>query len=135
MSILTEVRIMTLRLPLILSVLAMLGACMPTAHSDSRAGPTPTQEGQHVPGELLVQFRPHTSRERATEILSANGLRIERDLGMPRAYLVKSVDASPISEIIVRLRNYPEVESAEPNRMRWLGPPVKPISAKPAPNG
>lgn len=135
MSIFTEVRIMVSKLPWILSVLAVLGACAQTSYSGGRADPAAAVEGQHVPGELLVHFRPGVAQERVAEILAANGLRIERELGMPRAYLAKSVDARPIHEIITRLRSYPEVESAEPNWVRRIGPPSPAIPAKPAPNG
>ena len=135
MSIFTEVRIMALKLPWILSVLAALGACAPTSYSGGRADPAVAVEGQYVPGELLVLFRPGVAQERVAEILAANGLRIERELGMPRAYLVKSADTRPIHEIIARLRSYPEVESAEPNWVRRIGPPTPASPAKQAPNG
>jgi|MudIll2142460700_1097286.scaffolds.fasta_scaffold15287_2 hypothetical protein len=134
MSIFTEVRIMALKLPWILSVLAVLGACAQTSYSGGRADPAAAVEGQHVPGELLVHFRPGVAQVRISEILAANGLRIERELGMPRAYLVKSADACPIYEIIARLRSYPEVESAEPNWVRRIGPPSPAVPAKPSPN-
>lgn len=137
MSILTEVRIKALRLPilLLLSVPAVLGACVPKSHSGKAADPAAAMEGQMVPGQLLVQFRPGVTREKIAEILSANGLRIERDLGMPRAYLVISVGASPLLEIMGRLRSCPEVESAEPNWVRRIGPPLPATPAKPAPDG
>jgi cell division protein FtsX len=68
------------------------------------------------------------------EILSVNELRIERELGMPRAFLVRISDSRTVQEVIVKLRSYPEVESAEPNRLRRIGPPLPPF-VKPAPNG
>jgi len=134
MSIFTDVRIFVSKLPWILSVLAVLGACAQTSYSGGRAAPAAAVEGQHVPGELLVHFRLGVAQERVAEVLAANGLHIERELGMPRAYLVKSADARPVHEIIARLRSYPEVESAEPNWVRRIGPPSPAIPAKPAPN-
>jgi hypothetical protein len=91
-------------------------------------------DGPYVPGELLVQFRTGIAHERMLEILSVNGLRIERELGIPRAFLVRTADSRTVQEIIVRLRSYPEIESAEPNRLRRIGPPLPP-PVKPAPNG
>ncbi|HCU52946.1 MAG TPA: hypothetical protein DIC36_01215 [Gammaproteobacteria bacterium] len=91
-------------------------------------------DGPYAPGELLVQFRAETTHERMLEILTVNELLIERELGMTNAFLVKTADSRPIPEIIVRLRKYPEVESAEPNRLRRIGPPLPP-PVKPAPNG
>jgi hypothetical protein len=92
-------------------------------------------ETLHIPGELLVQFRPGVAQERVAEILSAHGLIIERDLGMPLAYLTRSVGALTLPELIASLHSYPEVVSVEPNRVRRIGPPSPPVPAKPAPNG
>jgi hypothetical protein len=122
------------RMPWIFCVLAVLGSCTPPSQSNGGTVPVTAVDGPYVPGELLVQFRTGIAHERMLEILSVNGLRIERELGIPRAFLVRTADSRTVQEIIVRLRSYPEIESAEPNRLRRIGPPLPP-PVKPAPNG
>lgn len=134
MSLLAAVRIRMLRRPWVLPVFALLGACAPPSTPGGHADPATAVDGQYVPGQVLVQFRPGVTRERIAEILAANGLRLERDHGMPRAFLVSSAGDRPVPEIIARLRRHPEVEYAEPNRLRRISPP-RPMPAKPAPNG
>lgn len=133
MALLAAVRIRVRHWPWAVPVLALLGACAPASHSQERADPA-AANGRYVPGQALVQFRPGVTRERIAEILAADGLRLERDLGMPGAYLVSAMGEQPVPEIIARLRRHPEVEYAEPNWLRRTSPP-RPMPVKPAPGG
>jgi fervidolysin-like protein len=100
------------------------------ATSDSPA--TSPTVARHVPGEVIVQFHPGTAADRIAAIQTATGTRIAKELGMPLVYLLGYSGDLPVDEMIRQLKNYPEVMSAEPNRVIRLEPPRSTLPKKPA---
>jgi hypothetical protein len=81
---------------------------------------------QHIPGEVIVQFRVGTTNERIHEIIAVAGARIKKDLGV-FVYLVSFSNERPVDELVASLRVYPEVLYAEPNWITQIAPP-RPVS-------
>jgi hypothetical protein len=86
---------------------------------------------QHVPGEVIVQFRAGTTPNRIGAILEATNTRIKKELGMPLNYLLGFSEDISVEEMTQRLKRFPEVQHAEPNRVHRLGPPPTLPPAKP----
>ena len=76
-----------------------------------------------VPGEVLVQFRPGTPRQRLEEILAELNLRLGKSLGTPGAFVLKFSAPTTVEEVIRRLKQFPEVRLAEPNRYSFTQSP------------
>jgi hypothetical protein len=89
---------------------------------------------QHVPGEVIVQFRAGATHERIHEIIIATGSKIKNDLGA-LTYLVSFSNERPMDELIASLRVYPEVLHAEPNWITRVEPPRPLPGSKPVPFG
>ncbi len=84
----------------------------------------PDQPAQRiVPGEVLVQFREGTPRERIEEILAELELRMGKPLGSPLLYVLEFPAQRRVREVIRRLKTFPEVRAAEPNYITPLDPP------------
>lgn len=109
---------------LALALTGLLGACASDAApvKSAVAGEGP-RTSQYAPGEVIVQFRAGTSADRVGEIVNATGMRIDKSLGSPLVYLLRYSGEIPIDEMIQRLKSYPEVRNAEPNRVIRLDPP------------
>jgi hypothetical protein len=125
-------------LPLALTALFLAGCAQDTARPAARAEPSAPSpapaEAPAIPGEVLVQFRAGTSNARIEEILATAGARAVKSLGTPHAVLVRPSGGDSADELIVRLRKYPEVQFAEPNRIRRIEPPPElPGSKRSAP--
>jgi hypothetical protein len=124
-------------LPLALTALFLAGCAQDTARPAARAetsAPTPAPTAEpSIPGEVLVQFRQGTSNARIEEILASAGASAVKSLGTPHAVLVRPSGGGSADELIVRLHKYPEVQFAEPNRIRRIEPPPEPPGAKQRP--
>lgn len=90
---------------------------------------------QHVPGEVIVQFRADTSSARIHDIVIHVDARVVKRLGSPFTYLVRSSSEHPVDELVVRLRDYSEVLHAEPNRVLQIEPPRTMPGFKSTPRG
>jgi len=119
----------------LLATVAAFAACAPGAPPAGGGVQPERVVGRYVPGELIVKFRPGTSRDRIGEILAAQRLSIKREMGAPDTYLIQAIEAHPVPDLIRRLRAYGEVQSADPNWIRRIGPLPEPPRTKPAPNG
>jgi len=121
---------------LVAVVSLVANACVqqaPPSTGSSREAILPPR--QHVPGEVIVQFRAGTSGERIHEIVVAIGASVEKDLGTPLVYLMRFSGERPVDEIVARLRSYPEVLHAEVNRVIRIEPPRPIPGTKLAPSG
>lgn len=124
--------------PLAFTALFLAGCAPDTARPAAQAetsAPTPASTAEPaIPGEVLVQFRQGTPNARMEEILAAAGARAVKSLGTPHAALVRPSGGDSADELIVRLRQYPEVQFVEPNRIRRIEPPPElPGSKRSAP--
>jgi hypothetical protein len=111
-------------------------ACMlpaPPSTEPARGAESPAR--QNVPGEVIVQFRVGTSKERIHEVIAATGASVEKDLGTPLIYLVRFSEERPIDQLLACLRGFPEVLHAEANRVIRIEPPRPIPGTKPAPVG
>jgi hypothetical protein len=81
------------------------------------------QEAGYVEGELLVKFRVGVSEEHTAEIHRTLGNRLVESWPGIRWYRVLLKEGVPVPEGIRQYRSFPEVEDAEPNFRRRLGPP------------
>lgn len=105
---------------ILLSIVSLLAACSGSAE------PGTAQEGAEadvVSGQVIVKFRPGTGEQSIATVLEQSGARIERPLGAAGTYLLRFDERTPVARMIERLRRYPEVEYAEPNRIIRLDPP------------
>jgi len=80
--------------------------------------------GTHVPGEVLVGFRPDASEDQIKAIVSGMGCEITGNSNLPRTRIRKirlsSTTQSGLDEAINTLKANPAVKYAEPNRIVWL---------------
>lgn len=65
--------------------------------------------------KLLVQFKKNTTDERISEILSAEGASIIRELETRRLFLIKLKEEQDVKDAIKIFTAYDEIEYAEPN--------------------
>jgi hypothetical protein len=114
---------------LVATLLMPMAGCVGATQAPSASGAGTSAERpsltRQVPGEVLVQFQPDTSDNRKQEILNRSGIHAMESLGMPQAYLLKFPGDIPVEEMIRRLKDFPEVRHAEPNRLT----PLKPVPA------
>jgi len=89
---------------------------------------------QHVPGEVIVQFRAGATQERIHAIIIATGARIKKNLGT-LTYLLSFSSERSMDELVASLRVYPEVLHAEPNWVTRIEPPRPMPGSKPVPLG
>jgi len=68
-----------------------------------------------VPGEALVQFRTGTTQQQAKELIAKAGGSIQERIDPQQIYVVRFPSSVSLKEILVRLRQIPEVVVAEPN--------------------
>lgn len=78
---------------------------------------------EYVEGELLVKFRAGVSEERMAEIHRSRGNRLVEAWPDIRWYRVLLKEGTTVPDGIQQYRSLPEVEDAEPNFRRHLGPP------------
>ena len=81
------------------------------------------QETGYVEGELLVKFQVGVSQERIAEIHRTLGNRPVESWPGIRWCRVLLKDGVTVAEGIQQYRSLPEVEDAEPNFRRRVGPP------------
>ena len=81
------------------------------------------QETDYIEGELLVKFRVEVSEERMGAIHRTLGSRLVESWPGIRWYQVLLKEGLSVPEGIRQYRNLPEVEDAEPNFRKRLGPP------------
>lgn len=84
------------------------------------SGPPPKKPDQgaapaRVEGELLVRFRKGVSRERAEEIIRAQGATVDRYLDSAGIYVIKLPADADVEEAVRSFSQLNEVERAEPN--------------------
>lgn len=84
------------------------------------SGPPPKKPGQgaapsRVEGELLIKFRKGVSRERAEELVRAQGAAVDRYLDPAGLYVVKLPADADVEESVRSFSRLNEVERAEPN--------------------
>jgi general secretion pathway protein D len=72
-------------------------------------------EDKYVRGEALVKFKGAIPDERVSEILSAEGASILKELKPKGLYLVRLKEKEDVKESIEKFTAYEEVEYAEPN--------------------
>lgn len=70
---------------------------------------------RHVKGEVVLKFKGGIPDERVSEILSAEGSSIIRELEPKGLYLVKLKEEQEVKDAIEKFTPYEEVEYAEPN--------------------
>ena len=80
----------------------------------SNARLEPTDSGGRVPGEVVVSYRPSTSRTDRAELRAATGARIVGSLPLDRTEVV-SVARGEVDDTIAALESSPDVVFAEPN--------------------
>ena len=80
--------------------------------------------GSHVPGEVVVGFRPDATEEQIKAIVSSMGGEVTGKSNLPRTKIRKvrlpSATQSILDEAINILKTNPAVRYAEPNRIKWL---------------
>jgi len=72
-------------------------------------------EDRYVKGEVVLKFKEGIPDERVSEILSAEGSSIIRELEPKGLYLVKLKEEQEVKDAIEKFTPYEEVEYAEPN--------------------
>jgi hypothetical protein len=85
--------------------------------SDRGTGPSlsiPRVAG-HVPGEVLVKFRPGVSEERIEWILNVIGAQTRDSIATIRLYRLRIADPDKVKDAVAVLQGFAEVEYAEPN--------------------
>ena len=80
--------------------------------------------GSHVPGEVVVGFRPNATEDEIKGIVSNMGGEVIGRSNLPRTRIRKvrlaSATESILNEAINTLKTNPAVRYAEPNRIIWL---------------
>jgi len=72
-------------------------------------------EDRYVRGEVLVKFRDDVPFERISEIVSAEGVSLLRELQPKGLYLIKLKEKQDVEDAVKIFAAYGEVEYAEPN--------------------
>ncbi len=79
------------------------------------AAPAASQLPPHVPGEMLVQFKPGTERKTKSQLTQLAQSQTVRFFGQGRIQVVKVAPGSSLEQARQILMNHPDVISAEPN--------------------
>jgi hypothetical protein len=69
----------------------------------------------HVPGQLLVSFKPNTSQEKRREIFTKLGITEKSKVGSTELYLVEVPSTSSLDSMIETLQSFTEIRFAEKN--------------------
>lgn len=77
--------------------------------------PDSVADATHVPGELIVRFRPGMTRGARSNLLRAHGARVQEELSLSRATLVSLPRAANVRAVAARLTRQAGVLFAEPN--------------------
>ncbi len=94
---------------------------------------------EFVPGELIVQFKPHISSDQAKRLIAQLGANPKETLGRDTLFLVTFSESISPKEMVARFQKLEEVDFAEPNgtveALFWdlLAPPevwAEPTSGK-----
>ncbi len=110
-----------------LTVLLTAPLAVPRAQAMGVRSPAPPPaQADFVPDEVIVRFRPQVSAAALAALLRELGLVIRKPLGPERAYLLGITDGSAVPAMVERLQARAEVESAAPNRISRLNPPLPP---------
>ncbi|MDX6652811.1 MAG: hypothetical protein QOJ38_1592 [Solirubrobacterales bacterium] len=94
------------------AMIASLAASIPASHARAATG-----IGEAVPGEILVRFAPNVATEARARARDRAGVRVKRNLLLPRLQLVRTLPGTPVSAALGALNADPSVRYAEPN---WL---------------
>lgn len=73
-----------------------------------------------MPAEILVRFKDEVEIKTIERIQHETGLRILKVVSSPQLYLMEITDGSAVEVMLERLKGYPEIVYAEPNRIRTL---------------
>jgi hypothetical protein len=73
-----------------------------------------------MPAEILVRFKDEVEIKTIERIQRETGLRILKVVSSPQLYLMEITDGSAVEVMLERLKGYPEIVYAEPNRIRTL---------------
>ena len=86
---------------------------------EERMRSTNTQSSQpYAPGEVLVKFRNGIDEAQIERLQRETGLQPIKVVSAPYLYLMKITDGSAVEDMLVRLKQYPEIVYAEPNYTR-----------------
>jgi hypothetical protein len=95
---------------------------MQAVNSDQRRMSTGDASRNTLGGraEVLVRFKDEIDTTTIERIQRETGLRILKVVSPPRLYLMEITDGSEVEAMLERLKGYPEIVYAEPNRLRTL---------------
>ena len=98
----------------------------PTAQLPLQTGASPAQT-DYVPHELVVRFKPGTAASERSALNAAQNARVEQDLLVPRAYLLRLSKGRDVRAAQRAYERNPNVQYAEPNfNARLLATPTEP---------
>jgi len=92
----------------------------PIGKTEERATPLPMTEKKFKAKEVLVKFKPGTSKAIMENIAKHYKLEIIKIVSAPYLYLYKITGNESVSEIITALKKVDAIEYSEPNSMYEL---------------